>query len=136
MTYASAGELIKRLMVDRRVTAVVTVAAVCSWLTLTIISLVPGSERPHTGMSGNAEHMLAYFLASLVTRLAFRHTASRWQLVAFSAASALFEVCQIWIPGRHAGVDNWAASSAGALLGILLARVIAHPARHKAASAP
>ena len=104
----------------------VRLAAICSWIMLTVLSLLPGSDRPHTGLSGNAEHMMAYLLAALVTRLAFRQAESRWQLIAFSAAAAFFEVCQIWIPGRHAGIDNWAASSAAALIGIVTARIVCH----------
>ena len=102
------------------------VAAVCSWATLAVLSLVPGSARPHTGASGNTEHLMAYILAALVTRIAFGHVQTRWQLAGFSAAAAAFEVCQIWIPGRSAGVENWAASTGGALIGLLVARAVAH----------
>ena len=72
--------MIARLLSNSRVQTLCRIAAACSWLTLAVLSLVSGSERPHTGMSGNIEHMMAYFLAFLVTRLAWRRTASRWQL--------------------------------------------------------
>ena len=88
--------------------------------------LVPGSDRPHTGASGNVEHVMAYVLAAAVTRLAFPHVQSRWQIIAFSAASAVFEICQIWIPGRSAGIDNWLASSSGAVVGVVLVRAVLH----------
>ena len=100
--------------------------AVCTWLTLAILSLVPGQDRPHTGFSGDVEHAVAYFGAALITRLALGGVRSRWQVLAFSAASAAFEVAQAFIPGRHAGIDNWAASSAGAAAGILLGRSFDH----------
>lgn len=102
------------------------VLAALSWTTLTVLSLLPGSERPHTGASGNTEHFVAYALAALVTRLAFQNSKSRYQLLAFSLSAAAFEICQIYIPGRSPGIDNWAASTAGALFGVLLGRLLAH----------
>lgn len=120
------------ILANRRLHQLVQAAAFCSWATLAVLSLVPGRDRPHTGASGNAEHFLAYVLAAAVTRMAFRETASRWQVLAFSAASAVFEVCQIWIPGRQAGLANWATSSAGALVGIVVVRSLVHAAGHRA----
>jgi len=96
--------------------------ATCSWILLTILSVVPARHRPHTGVSGNIEHIIAYVLAALVTKLAFSRLSSLKQIVAFSSASAFFEFCQIWIPGRSPGIDNWAASTFGAAIGILLAQ--------------
>jgi VanZ like family len=115
----------------RRTQEALRIAAGCSWITLAMLSLVPGRDRPHLGISANFEHLLAYALAGFVTRLVLRRTASRWQFLAFSGAAAFFEVCQIWIPGRAAGFDNWAASSVGALIGIVLARRRAHPRGRK-----
>jgi VanZ family protein len=109
---------------NRRVQQALRVLAVCSWILLAVLSLVPGQDRPHTGMTGNLEHTIAYFLAAFTTRLIARRIPSRWQLLAFSACAVLFEICQIWIPGRSAGMDNWAASSLGALLGIVSAKTL------------
>lgn len=109
-----------------RFTAAMRVVAVAAWTMLAVLSLLPGHQRPHTGLSGNLEHALAYGLTSVVTRLGFAHRRTRWQLVAFSAAAAFFEVCQIWIPGRSPGIDNWLSSTVGALAGIVPAREIAH----------
>ncbi len=96
----------------------IRVFVVCSWLALAVLSLVPGHLRPHTGMPGNAEHLVAYALAGAASRLGWRKISSRYLLLAFSIASAFFEICQIWIPGRTAGIDNWMASTFGALIGI------------------
>lgn len=109
-----------------RVHAVLVGAAAVSWVVLTVLSLLPGSSRPHTGYSGNLEHLVAYALSAGATRLCPFGVPSRMQLLGYSLASALFEVAQIWIPGRLAGVDNWIASTAGALAGILAARLYAH----------
>jgi VanZ family protein len=116
---------------DRRVQQALRLATVCLWVTLGMLSLVPGRDRPHTGMSGNFEHMLAYFLAAFATRLVLRQIESRWQLLTFSTCAAVFEICQIWIPGRSAGMDNWAASSVGALLGIAAARTLTQAVKRR-----
>ena len=101
-------------------------AAFASWALITVLSLVPGEDRPHTGIGGQFEHVMAYLLSALVTRLAIRRTASRAQVLGFSAASAFFEICQIWIPGRSSAVGDWLASTFGALVGVMIARAVAH----------
>jgi len=106
----------------RRASYMLISAAACSWILLTILSVVPGRHRPHTGASGNIEHIVAYLLAALVTKLAFPRLSGLRQIIAFSSASAFFEFCQIWIQGRSPGLDNWAASTFGAAIGILLAQ--------------
>lgn len=109
--------------------SVLRLAAVASWIALIALSLLPGGYRPHTGASGNVEHALAYGLSAFVTRMAYRRTPSRFQLFVFAIASALFEILQIWIPGRTAAVENWAASAVGALAGLVAARTLAHRLR-------
>jgi VanZ family protein len=109
-----------------RIRQALKLAAVCSWIALAVLSLLPGSERPHTGMHGDYEHVVAYILAGLVTRLALPRIASHWPVLAFSIASGFFEICQIWIPGRTPEISTWLASSIGTLLGVLIGRSAAH----------
>lgn len=109
-----------------RVHAALVAAAAASWAVLTVLSLLPGPDRPHTGLSGNLEHAIAYALSAGATRLCLFGVLSRMQLLCFSLASGLFEIGQIWIPGRSPGLDNWASSTAGALAGIMAARWYAH----------
>ncbi|MFG1343314.1 VanZ family protein [Xanthobacter autotrophicus DSM 431] len=111
----------------RRQQQIWTTLAVMLWLVITVLSLLPGNERPHTGYSGNAEHFAAYAGAASVTALAFRSWAPVWLVLPFSLASALFEVAQLFIPGRSSGVDNWFFSTFGALVGVLLARWLLRP---------
>lgn len=109
-----------------RVHAALVAVSTASWAALAVLSLLPGSERPHTGWSGNLEHGLAYALSAGATRLCLFGVLSRMQLLGFSLASGVFELCQIVIPGRSPGLDNWAASTAGALAGVMAARWYAH----------
>jgi VanZ family protein len=103
---------------------------------LIILSLVPGSDRPHTGYPGNSEHIAAYILAAAATKLAFPTIKSRYHILAFSFASAFFEISQIWIPGRSPGFDNWASSSFGALIGTGVVRLLLKAVRPSSTAAP
>ncbi len=101
-------------------------AATCC-LVITVLSLLPGNERPHTGYSGNIEHVAAYIGTAGFVALALLRWRVAMIVLAFSAASAFFEICQIWIPGRTSLVENWVASTLGALIGALAARYIVLP---------
>ena len=103
------------------------IATGCSWAVLSILSLVPGRYRPHTGLPHPVELIVAFFLVGLLTRFTLQDTRSRWQVLAFVVVAALFQVSQAWIPGRSARLSDWAISSTGAFLGVLLAKVVLEP---------
>lgn len=94
------------------------------WLVIVVLSLLPGSERPHTGYSGNLEHFAAYLGTGVVTALAFPAVSLLRLALPFCLASGLFEIAQTVIPGRSPGVDNWMASSFGAVVGIIGVRTL------------
>ncbi len=92
--------------------------AIACLLAIAVLSLVPGDDRPHTGYSGNIEHLVAYVGTAFFTS-AFLPALRGWRSVlGLSLASALFEVLQLFIPGRGPGVDNWLASTSGAVIGV------------------
>ena len=100
------------------------VVAGASWLALATLSfrgVLSAGQSP-----GQIGPGIAYGLAALVTRLAFRHTRSRWQLGAFSLAAALLQACQVPMSGLPEGLGGWVAGTAGALTGIALARAVDH----------
>lgn len=117
---------VSKEMVRRDFSVWLTVAAAL-WIVIAGLSLVPGSERPHTGYSSDMEHLMAYFGTGAITALTFRSTPTIWLALPFFAASAIFEFVQILIPGRSPLFENWLASSLGALFGILIARAIVQP---------
>lgn len=98
------------------------IAAVCSWIVLILFSVIPAKRRPHADAWPIIAHALAYFLAASVTRFSFQDTRSRWQVVAFSVAAALFATRQIRFSGRSAALRNWVAGTGGALLGVILVK--------------
>ena len=98
--------------------------ALGSMLVITILSTLPGDLRPHTGQSGNIEHFIAYFGAAGLIQLGLPRL-RRWrEVVLLSLAAAVFEILQNWIPGRSPGVDNWAASTGGAIAGMVIGLVV------------
>lgn len=115
---------------------VFTALAVSLWLVIIVLSLLPGDERPHTGASGNVEHLMAYVGTGCITALAFRAVPALWLVLPFCLASALFEIAQIFIPGRSSGLDNWFFSTVGALVGILAARHVIRPWLDRAGGPP
>ncbi|PKR87757.1 hypothetical protein CXZ10_18710 [Pleomorphomonas diazotrophica] len=95
---------------------------------IVVLSVLPGSARPHVLGSGNVEHLIAYagaaFFASSLPAL------RGWRVLLFlSAISLAVEGLQTLIPGRDPGLDNWIASTLGAAIGLIFARAFVTVAR-------
>lgn len=94
-------------------------------LTIIILSLVPGQERPHTGFTGHEEHFAAYAATGAVFALAFRHRIRRlWSIFGLSLLSVAMEIGQNFSPGRHPAVSDVLFSSLGAVAGIAAGTVM------------
>lgn len=93
---------------------------------LAILSLVPGQFRPHTGLPGQAEHFIAYFLTALLLAIQPRESLGKRTLVAagLCAYAGILETLQIWVPGRSAQAVDFAASSGGAIGGAVVAAIL------------
>jgi hypothetical protein len=94
-----------------------------------VLSLLPGDERPHTGLAGQFEHALAYFGTALFLTMGFRTTRNRVATISLLVGlAAVMELIQRMVPGRHSQFIDWFASSSGAGVGvfaiILLERVL------------
>ena len=93
---------------------------------ITVLSLVPGSERPHTNLPGMAEHFAAYACTGFALSLAYRGLRERLIfLAALGAASGVFEILQIWIPGRGCEIEDAVVSTIGLTTGLLLGAALA-----------
>ncbi len=94
------------------------------WLAIfaiAVLSLVPGEARPHTGMPGQVEHFLAYFLTAVALGIRFPNSVYRVPItLALCTYAGAMEILQIWIPGRNAQFVDFIASSGGALSGSLV----------------
>ena len=110
-------------------TWLVRLAQLAAWAGIafiTILSLVPGTLRPHTGFPGQAEHFAAYALISLALGFAYLRIRERIAVwTGLGAASVIFEVLQTWIPGRSPTMGDALASAMGLSSGLVLGAILA-----------
>ena len=96
------------------------VAAWVATLVLAVASWTPAEDMIRTGMGGLYEHAIAYFVTGTAFMWGYRDR-SPWQfVVALSIYAAVLEVGQLAVPGRHAGLLDWAAGATGVLCAALL----------------
>lgn len=94
-----------------------------AWLLAAAVSfatLGPPGLRPHSDLSQDGEHALAFVLVGLAFGLAYR----RRRLLTAAAAVILIgvlELMQFWAPGRHARLEDFLVDALTACLGFALA---------------
>lgn len=89
-------------------------------LLIIILSLVPGSARPHTGAGGGIEHWVAYLLVGACYGLGLaRRNPAVVAGLALALTAAILEVLQLFVPGRNAEFSGFASSAFGACTGLL-----------------
>ena len=87
---------------------------------IVVVSVVPASDRPETGVEHHYEHLLAFGLVGLVFTLAY----SRRPMVLLLSGvvfALLLELAQIPLPTRHARIEDFLVDAFGVSLGIMLA---------------
>ena len=93
---------------------------------ITILSLLPGSERPHTILPGQVEHFIAYACTGFALSLGYPGLRERlvfW--AALGTASGVFEILQRWIPGRSCEIEDAVVSTLGLSTGLVLGAMAA-----------
>ena len=90
--------------------------------TIVALSVVPPGWRPVTGVPHALEHVVIFGLAGACLALSF---ARSWLVLGIVATmfTALVEVAQLWIPGRHARMSDFVVDTAGAWLGLALCAI-------------
>ena len=101
------------------------VAAWFSVLALMVASWAPGDAMIRTGVvNGRVEHAVAYFVAALLWVTAYPGW-SPWLVGgAFAVYAGILETGQIYVPGRHSQIEDFAASCLGVALVVLPLRWI------------
>ncbi len=92
---------------------------------IAFLSLVPGAERPHTGLPGRAEHFIAYAGTGVFVALGYiswRYRRIAW--LGLAAASCLFELLQNFVPGRSPSLFDALASSGGLTCGMAVGALL------------
>ncbi|MDI1266517.1 MAG: VanZ family protein [bacterium] len=83
-------------------------------------TLGPPTYRPHSELGQNGEHALAFVLVGLAFGLAYGR--NRWIT---SATAVVFigvlELLQLWMPGRHARLEDFVVDALAACVGLALA---------------
>jgi len=112
-----------------RLTAWILAAAV------TFATLGPAQYRPHSDFSQDGEHALAFFLVGLAFGLAY----PRQRLLAACVSVLMIgvlELLQLWAPGRHARLEDFAVDALAACVGFAIAAGLGLLAARQSPSAP
>jgi VanZ family protein len=98
-----------------------------AWLlaaAVTFATLGPAKLRPHADITHDGEHAFAFVLLGLAFALAY----PRQRLPAAGIAVVLIgvlELLQLFVPGRHARLEDFLVDALAALAGFALAAIIA-----------
>lgn len=99
-----------------------TILRIFAWLlaaAVTFATLGPATLRPHSELSQNGEHALAFVLVGLAFGLAY----ARNRLVTSAAVVigiGLIEILQLWAPGRHARWEDFIVDALAAGAGLAM----------------
>jgi VanZ family protein len=87
---------------------------------VTFATLGPAQLRPHAPFGHDGEHAFAFVLVGIAFGFAYAHR--RTFVAAISVVMiGVLEVLQLWVPGRHARVEDFVVDAIAACLGFTLA---------------
>jgi VanZ family protein len=90
-----------------------------AWLlaaTVTFATLGPASYRPHSSLGQDGEHAFAFILIGLAFGVAYSRQRLRASVITM-AATGVIEILQLWVPGRHARLEDFAVDAAATCAG-------------------
>jgi VanZ family protein len=99
---------------------------IIAWLltaAVTFATLGPAPLRPHSDLGQDGEHALAFVLVGLAFGLAY----PRRRLLTTAMAVVLIgvlELLQLWMPGRHARLEDFVVDALAACAGIAAAAIL------------
>jgi VanZ family protein len=99
---------------------------IIAWLltaAVTFATLGPARLRPHSELGQDGEHALAFVLVGLAFGLAY----PRRRVLTAGAAVVLIgvlELLQLWMPGRHARLEDFVVDALAACAGIAVAAML------------
>jgi VanZ family protein len=92
---------------------------------LAALSWLPPKAVTRTMLGGHAEHLIAYLGTTIVLGLAFPgRPRLAVQCALLIVYAAVLEAGQVYAPGRHASLLDFAFSSAGVVLGALFLWIV------------
>jgi 4-amino-4-deoxy-L-arabinose transferase-like glycosyltransferase len=99
---------------------------IIAWLltaAVTFATLGPARLRPHSYLGQDGEHALAFVLVGLAFGLAYPRRRMLTTGIAVILIGAL-EMLQLWMPGRHARLEDFVVDALAACAGIAVAAVL------------
>jgi VanZ family protein len=101
-------------------------AKLSAWIlaaAVTFATLGPPRFRPHSSLGQDGEHALAFVLVGLAFGLAYPRRRLLTSALAVMLTGAL-EILQLWMPGRHARLEDFIVDAASACIGLAVAAAI------------
>lgn len=99
---------------------------IIAWLltaAVTFATLGPPRYRPHSDLGQDGEHALAFVLVGLAFGLAYPRHRLLTAIMAVILIGVL-ELLQLWMPGRHARLEDFIVDALAASAGIAAAAML------------
>lgn len=92
-----------------------------SALTIIVLSVVPGTMRPHLLGYDYCEHVIAYFVTGSLFAIGYPRVIQLLSSgVLLALCAGLLEFVQLWIPGRTANVGGFVTGAVGAWTALVI----------------
>jgi VanZ family protein len=101
----------------------IIILRIIAWLlaaAVTFATLGPPSYRPHSPLGQDGEHALAFILIGVAFGLAYTEHRLRVAVIAVMMIGTL-ELLQLWMPGRHARLEDFVVDALTACVGLAIA---------------
>jgi VanZ family protein len=100
-----------------------TFLRIIAWLlaaAVTFATLGPARLRPHSHLGQDGEHGLAFVLVGLAFGLAYTRNRLRTAVITVILIGVL-ELLQLFVPGRHARLEDFVVDALAACIGFVVA---------------
>ena len=103
-----------------------TILRILAWLlaaAVTFATLGPPGARPHSDLGQNGGHTLAFVLIGLAFGFAYSRNRLLTSITSVVMIGVL-EVLQLWVPGRHARLEDFIVDALTACVGLAAAAAL------------
>src|SRR5581483_6592617 len=108
-----------------RIRAAIRAAAWICVIAIAILSLTPREHLYRTSLGGHFVHVIAYAGCAWLCLVTCGRRRTEITIAGLLVAYAgVLEILQLWVPGRHSGLDDLAASATGVAAGFLAEYIV------------
>lgn len=120
---------------ERNKVVLIYLPLVFYWIILFTLTTLPTESVPSVGVSDKIEHLLAYFVLSILLYLTLlfqkksvllKNYAMLFTLLIVFTYGVLDEVHQLMIPGRSCELLDFLADVLGGIIGIIIIKILIH----------